>query len=68
VGKKYKSPGIDQIPRKLIQAEGETLNSEIRKLVNSIWNKELPDQWKESIIVPISEKGDKNDCSNYRGI
>jgi hypothetical protein len=42
---------------------------EIHKLINSIWNeKEFPDQWKESIIVPIHKKGDKTACSNYRGI
>jgi hypothetical protein len=29
--------------------------SEVHKIINSIWNKEeLPEQWKESIIVPIS--------------
>jgi hypothetical protein len=28
----------------------------------------LPDQWKESIIVPVHEKGDKIDCCNYCGI
>jgi hypothetical protein len=58
--KKYKSPGNDQIPAELIQAGGEILLSAIHKLVNSVWNKEeLPDQWKESIIVPVHEKGDK---------
>jgi hypothetical protein len=38
----------------MIQAVGKKLWSEIHKLINSIWNKEeLPDQWKESIIVPV---------------
>jgi hypothetical protein len=39
--KRYKSPGSDhsdQIPAELIQAGGETLQSEIHKLINSIWN------------------------------
>jgi hypothetical protein len=31
------------------------------KLIISIWNKEeLPDEWKESIIVPLHKMGDKN--------
>jgi hypothetical protein len=56
----YKSPGSDHILAELIQARGETLWSEIHKLVNVIWSKEeLPDQWKEFIVVPIHKKGDK---------
>jgi hypothetical protein len=67
--KKYKSPGSDQIPAELIQAGGEILLSAIHKLINSVWNKEeLPDQWKESIIVPVHKKGDKTTCNNYCGI
>jgi hypothetical protein len=65
----YKSPGVDQIPAELIQAGGGTLRSEIHELMKVIWNKEeLPHQWKESIVVPIHKKGDKTDCSHYRGI
>jgi hypothetical protein len=43
---KYKSPGSDQIPTVLIQAGGETLWSEIHKIVHYIRNKEeLFDQY-----------------------
>jgi hypothetical protein len=53
----------------VIKAGGRTICSEIHKLNNSIWNKEkLLEEWKESIIVPIYKKGDKRDCSNYRGV
>jgi hypothetical protein len=64
--KSYKSPGTDQIPAELIKAGGETLNSEIHRLICCIWNKEeLSQQWKESIIIPILKKGYKTDCNNY---
>jgi len=67
--KSHKSPGIDQIQAELIKAESRTIRCAIRKLIISIWNKEeLPEEWKESIIVPIHKKEDKTDCNNYRGI
>jgi hypothetical protein len=67
--KNYKSSGSDEIPTELIQAGAKMLLSAIHKLINSVWiKKELPDQWKGSIIVPIHKKGDKTDCNNYRGI
>jgi hypothetical protein len=64
----YKSPGFDQIPTELIQAGEEKLRSEIHKLIKLIWDKELPDQRKESIVAPIHKEVHKSDCSNYRGI
>ena len=67
--KSHQSPGIDQIPAELIKAGGRTIHSEIHKLITSIWNmEELPEEWKELIIVPIYKNGDKTGCSNYRGI
>jgi hypothetical protein len=55
--KKYKSAGSDQIPAELIQAGDETLLSVIHNLIGSIcYKEEFPDQWKESIIVPIHKR------------
>jgi hypothetical protein len=37
----------------LIKAGSRTIQDAIHKLIISVWNKEeLPDEWKESIIVP----------------
>jgi hypothetical protein len=60
--KKYKPPGSDEIPAELIPAGGKILLSAIHKLINSVWNKEeLPDHWKESIIISVHKKGNKTD-------
>jgi hypothetical protein len=54
--KKLKS-GSDQILAEPNQAGAETLLSEIRKPKNFIWNKEeLPEQWKEHIIVSTNKQ------------
>jgi hypothetical protein len=42
--------------------------TQIHKLITSVWNtKKMPDQWKESIVVPVHKKGNETDCSNCRG-
>ena len=67
--KTHKSPGIDQIPAELFKAGSGKICYEIHKHIISIWNKEeLPEEWKEPIIVPICKKGNKTDCTNYRGL
>jgi hypothetical protein len=67
--KSYKFPGTDQILAKLIEAGGETLCC---RSINSLMllekKEELPQKWKESLIIPVYKKGDKTDSSNYRGI
>jgi hypothetical protein len=68
--RKYKSPGSDEIRTELFQAGDEILRSAIHKLIHSVWNKEeLPDQWKESIIILVhKKKADETDGNNYRGM
>jgi hypothetical protein len=48
--KRHKSANIDKFQLNLMNAGGKVIRSEIHRLINSIWNK-------ESIIVPIYEKG-----------
>ena len=63
--KSHRSPGIDSISAELMKAGSGTICYEIHKFTISIWKKEeLPEEWKESIIVPICKKGNKTDCSN----
>jgi hypothetical protein len=60
---------IVQIPAKLIKVGNRKIRHEIHTLIISIWNKEeLPEEWKESIIVLIYKKGNTTDCSKYRCI
>jgi hypothetical protein len=34
------------------------------KFINSIWIREdLPDQWKEPVVLPIYKMGEKTDCA-----
>jgi len=53
----------------MIKAGGRTIHCEIHRLIYSSLNKEeLPEEWKELVIVPLYKKGVKTDCSNYWGI
>jgi hypothetical protein len=39
------------------------------KPVRQIWEEErIPEEWKETIIIPIHKRGDRDRCVNYRGI
>lgn len=43
------------------QALSDILNEVIK-------TKKAPMDWNKEIIIPIFKKGDKRDCSNYRGV
>jgi hypothetical protein len=65
--KRYISPGIDQIPAESIE-QGVEKCSEIHKLINSIWIKELPEKWKIRSSYLIIRTMVKTDYSSYRSI
>jgi hypothetical protein len=41
----------------------------IQGLITLAWEKEqISKEWRKSIMFPIHKKGDKVDCTSYRGI
>ena len=68
--KKGKSMGLDNIPIEAWYSLGDTGINFITAWINNILNgKEMPNEWGKSILVTIfRNKGDVQNCSNYRGI
>jgi len=67
--KNNKTPGTDGICPELIKYRGNKLLNRIYELGRLLWEEErIPEEWKETIRVPIYKKGDRDKCENYRGI
>ncbi|KAL0906721.1 hypothetical protein M5K25_025237 [Dendrobium thyrsiflorum] len=65
-----KAVGPDDIPIEVWKCLGEDGISWLTKLFNIILKtKKMPDEWRKSVLIPIfKNKGDAQDCANYRGI
>jgi len=67
--KNNKAAETDGIHPELIKYGENKLLNRMYELVRRIWEEErIPEEWKETIIVAIYEKGEKDSCENYRGI
>ena len=67
--KRDKAPGVDMVTAEEIIATGEDGVDVMFALCCKIWTEErIPEEWKQSIIVPIYKKKDRLVCDNYRGI
>ena len=67
--KTRKSPGTCDIPAEALKALDEHGVLMITRVIQCIWRQQsVPQDFKDSIIVPIFKKGAVADCSNYRGI
>jgi len=61
--------GTDAIHPELIKYGGYKLLNRMYELVRQIWVEErIPEEWKETVIVPIHKRGDRDRCDNCRGI
>ena len=66
-----KAMGPDgRIPVEVWKSLGEEGVDMLLGLLQKIFEQEkMPEEWRDSVIVPIlKEKGDIQDCGNYRGI
>ena len=64
-----KAPGLDGIPGECYKAAGDKIVPFLVELFNTLFEYQyFPQQWCQSIIVPIHKKGNKSDPDNYRGI
>ena len=65
-----KAPGIDGISIDIIKAAGEAGVELLWRVCRAVWKDEIaPMEWRQSITIPIwKRKGDRRECSQYRGI
>ncbi|GAA52406.1 protein kinase [Clonorchis sinensis] len=67
--KRHRASGPDDLPPALFKDGGEILSQRLSDLFDCIWEKEsVPDNWGESVIVPIFKIEARSECDNHRRI
>ena len=64
-----KASGGDGIPVELFQILKGDAVKVLQSICQQIWKtQQWPEDWKRSVFIPISKKGNAKECSNYRTI
>ena len=67
--KSNKTAGTDGMHLELIKYKGNKILNRIYELVRQVWeDKRIPEEWKETRVVPIHKRGDRDRCENYKGV
>lgn len=67
--KNNKASGDDEITSEMLKALPPSGIRELVRVIHDIWeSKEVPDSWRNAIIVPLHKKSSTTVPSNYRGI
>ena len=64
-----KASGGDGIPVELFQIRKDDAMKVLHSMCRQIWKiQHWPQDWKRSVLIPITEKGNAKECSNYHTI
>ena len=64
-----KASGGDEIPSELLQVLKDDVVKELYSINQQIWKiQQWPQDWIRSVFIPISNKGNAKECSNYCAI
>jgi len=65
-----KATGVDGIPPEIWKYGGPALHSKLHEFLVCCWEQsKLPRDFRDAVIITLyKNKGEKSDCSNYRGI
>ncbi|KAI8499222.1 hypothetical protein Bbelb_229860 [Branchiostoma belcheri] len=67
--KNNKSPGMDGITAEMLKAGRESVVKWMCQLCNNAWNRgEVPEDWRNGVVVCIPKKGNLAECDNWRGV
>ena len=61
-----KASGGDEIPVELFQIRKDDAVKVLHSLCQQIWKTlQWPQDWKTSVFIPMTKKGNAKECSNY---
>ena len=64
-----KVSGGDRIPAELLQVLKDDVAKVLHSVCQQIWKtQQWPQDWKQSVFIPIPKKGNAKECSHYRTI
>nr|XP_054774768.1 uncharacterized protein LOC129282940 [Lytechinus pictus] len=68
--KSGKAAGVDGIPPEIWKCGGPVLHNKLNELLVCCWEQgKLPGDLRDAVIITLyKNKGERSDCSNYRGI
>ena len=62
----HKDSGGDRIPAELLQVLKDAAAKVLHSICQQIWKtRQWSQDWKRSVFIPVSKKGNAKECSNY---